>query len=90
MLPAFLTVAFFACAGVFATRSTLLVGVHRANLSRLWVAAVLLGIWAHGFGGGLRGAGLGWYLASGFVGFGLGDMAPSPPSRASAHGWPRS
>lgn len=50
-------------------------GVHRANLSRLWVAAVLLGIWAHSFGGGLNGAGLWWYLASGFVGFGLGDMA---------------
>lgn len=75
MLPAFLTVACFACAGVFATRSTLLVGVHRANLSRLWVAAVLLGLWAHTAGGGLGGAGLGWYLASGFVGFGLGDMA---------------
>lgn len=75
MLPAFLTVFCFACAGVFATRSTLLVGVHRANLSRLWVAAVLLGLWAHTAGGGLGGAGLGWYLASGFVGFGLGDMA---------------
>lgn len=49
--------------------------MHRANLSRLAVAAVLLGLWAHTFGQGLSGAGLGWYLASGFVGFGLGDMA---------------
>lgn len=39
------------------------------------IAAVLLGIWAHGFGRGLGGPALPWFLASGFVGFGLGDVA---------------
>ncbi len=74
MLPALLTVCCFACAGVFATRSTLLLGIHRANLSRLAVGSVLLALWAHLAGGGLHGAGLPWFLLSGFVGFGLGDM----------------
>ncbi len=72
---AFLTVLLFACSGVFATRSTLLLGAHRANLARLWLAAVFLGLWAHGWGRGLEGAGLPWLVLSGVVGFGFGDMA---------------
>jgi drug/metabolite transporter (DMT)-like permease len=39
------------------------------------VALVLLGIWAHTVGQGLRGASLGWFLLSGLIGYGLGDMA---------------
>ena len=35
----------------------------------------LLAVWAHGFGKGLGGAGLRFFLLSGLVGFGLGDVA---------------
>lgn len=47
----------------------------QANISRLVLAMLLLGIWAHGWGGGMSGAGLPWFLLSGFIGFGLGDIA---------------
>src|SRR4029453_12397823 len=46
-----------------------------ANIARLALAAFLLGLWAHGFGGGLGGAGLPWFFLSGIVGFALGDTA---------------
>lgn len=46
-----------------------------ANLSRISIATLALAIWAHGFGAGLRGPALPWFLLSGFIGFGLGDMA---------------
>jgi drug/metabolite transporter (DMT)-like permease len=46
-----------------------------ANLTRLCLATVLLALWAHGFGKGLGGAGLWFFVLSGFVGFGLGDLA---------------
>ena len=36
---------------------------------------VLLGLWAHTFGEGLRGASLPWFFLSGVIGFGLGDVA---------------
>ncbi len=41
------------------------------------VATLLLGIWAHfsPWAHGLGGAALPWFVASGFVGFGLGDVA---------------
>ena len=47
----------------------------QANVSRLVLAMLLLGIWAHGFGGGWRGPARPWFLLSGVIGFGLGDMA---------------
>ncbi len=47
----------------------------RANVSRLLVALLILGIWSHGWGGGLGGAGLAWFFLSGAVGFGIGDMS---------------
>src|ERR1019366_6877560 len=46
-----------------------------ANLTRLCVATILLALYAHGFGKGLGGAGLWFFVLSGFVGFGLGDLA---------------
>ena len=45
-----------------------------ANCARLWVATFLLAVWAHGCGHGLQGRGLPWYLLSGAVGFGMGDI----------------
>lgn len=75
MLPSFLTTLLFSCSILFASRSAREVGGMKANVARLVLAMVLLGIWAHVWGGGLSGASFTWFLASGAVGFGLGDMA---------------
>ena len=75
MLAAILTTVFFSLSAVFATRSIRMVGATRANLGRLLVAFVGLGLYAHTVGGGLGGAGLTWFLLSGVVGMGLGDLA---------------
>ena len=74
MLAAFLAAVFFALSAIFAHRTSRMVGVVGANCARLWVATVLLAIWAHGFGDGLHGEGLPVYLLSGAVGFGVGDI----------------
>ncbi len=58
-----------------AARSAKLIGGSSANLFRMLIAAILLGIWAHNFGHGLGGAALPWFIGSGLVGFGLGDVA---------------
>lgn len=75
MLAAFLTTVFFSLSAIFANRSIRAVGATQANLGRLLVAAVLLGIYAHSFGHGLSGVAVPWLLLSGVVGMGLGDLA---------------
>ncbi len=75
MVGAFLTTIFFSLSVVFANRSIKAVGLIRANLGRLLVALVCLGAYAHGLGGGLGGAGRDWFLLSGLIGMGLGDLA---------------
>jgi len=75
MLGAFLTTIFFSLSVIFANRSITAVGITRANLGRLLVAVVCLGAYAHSFGGGLGGAGCRWFMLSGLIGMGLGDLA---------------
>jgi drug/metabolite transporter (DMT)-like permease len=75
MLPSFLTVGLWAFCVVAANRAARLVGGPAANLSRLSLAFVLLAIWAFTFGEGLRGESLRWFIFSGCIGFGLGDIA---------------
>jgi drug/metabolite transporter (DMT)-like permease len=75
MLPSLLTTLGFSLSVIFATRSAKVLGGPTANVARLALAAVLLGAWSHGFGGGLGGAGLPWFFLSGIVGFALGDTA---------------
>lgn len=75
MLASALTTIFFSFSVIFGARSARLLGGQRANLARMTLATVLLGIWAHGFGSGLSGPGLSWFFLSGIIGFGLGDMA---------------
>src|SRR5437867_2090723 len=75
MLASFLTVGLWAFCVVAANRATRYVGGPAANLSRLALAFALPGIWAVGFGEGLRGESLPWFIASGCIGFGLGDVA---------------
>jgi drug/metabolite transporter (DMT)-like permease len=75
MFAAVLTIFFFACSVILARRSAVLVGSQPANLARQFVALVLLGLWAHLAGQGLRGPGLGVFIVSGVIGFGMGDWA---------------
>ncbi len=76
MLPAILTTFLWSCSAICAARSAKIVGGAPANLARITVAAVLLGICAHTAGRSLLGgAALPWFVASGFIGFGLGDVA---------------
>jgi drug/metabolite transporter (DMT)-like permease len=75
MLASFLTTIFFSLSVIFAARSSRILGGQTANFARICVATVLLAVWAHSFGEGLRGGGLPWFFLSGIIGFGLGDMA---------------
>ena len=74
MFPAVLATVLFSISILFASRSARQIGPMQANVARLVLAMVFLGIWAHGFGRGFGGAGLPWFLLSGFIGFGLGDI----------------
>lgn len=75
MFASFLTTIFFSLSVIFAARSSRVLGGSVANLGRICIAALLLAIWAHGFGAGVQGPALPWFFFSGVIGFGLGDMA---------------
>ncbi|HSA03927.1 MAG TPA: EamA family transporter, partial [Candidatus Paceibacterota bacterium] len=75
MLPSFITTLLFAMSAVTAARSTRMLGSLQANFWRLIVATSFLALWAHSFGQGLTGPGLPIFLVSGFIGFGVGDLA---------------
>ena len=75
MIPALLTTLLWSCSSVCAARSAKLVGGSTANLLRMLIAALLLGIWAFSFGTGMGGPSLPWFVASGAIGFGIGDVA---------------
>lgn len=74
MFASFLAALFFAVNASCASHSVRAVGPWRANVGRLVVAAVVLGLFAHTLGGGFASASLGWYLLSGAIGMGLGDL----------------
>src|SRR4051812_41623551 len=74
MTPAFLTAFFFALNATCANRNLVTNGPVRANLGRLTVATVVLGAIAHTVGGGFSSASAGWFLLSGVIGMGLGDL----------------
>ena len=75
MFPAFLAALFFALSATCAHRTARMVGGLAANCARLWLAGIFLALWAHLYGRGLHGAGLGVFVLSGVVGFGMGDLA---------------
>ncbi len=75
MIQAIVTSVLFAMSAVSAGRTTRLLGAGTANLSRLVLATGFLALWAHTGGQGLTGLALPWLLASGLVGFGMGDLA---------------
>jgi drug/metabolite transporter (DMT)-like permease len=65
---------FFALNATCASRSVQASGPVRANLGRLVVATVGLGLFAHTLGHGFASASTGWFLLSGVIGMGLGDL----------------
>ena len=75
MFAAVLTTFCFAASAILARRSSGMLGSQSANLARQAVALILLGLWAHCFGQGVRGPGLLLFVVSGILGFGLGDIA---------------
>ena len=75
MIWAFLTTILYSLSAVTANRSAKLVGSTDANFWRLAWATVLLALWSHSFGYGLSGNAFPWFLLSGMIGFGLGDVA---------------
>jgi drug/metabolite transporter (DMT)-like permease len=74
MFAAFITTFMFALSAVCATRSTQQLGATRANFFRLTLATLFLSLWAYTWGQGTRSSAFGWFLFSGFIGFGLGDL----------------
>ena len=75
MFAALLTTVFFSLSAVTANRSVRYMGGNEANFWRLFVATTLLGIFAFTWGIGLQGEFLPWFVLSGFIGFGVGDVA---------------
>lgn len=75
MLPAFLTTILFSISGVSAMRTTRMLSSFEANFWRLLLATGLLALYAHTLGAGMRGVALSWFALSGFIGFGIGDLA---------------
>jgi drug/metabolite transporter (DMT)-like permease len=74
MFPAILTTLFFSVSAVAGARMTRLVPPVEANLWRVCLATVMLGSWAHSFGYGFGGPALPYFLVSGCIGFGIGDL----------------
>ncbi len=74
MLASFLAALFFALNATCATHSVRAFGPVRANTGRLLIAAVLLGLFAHTLGSGFASASVPWFIASGIIGMGLGDL----------------
>lgn len=74
MFAAFLAALFFALNSTCANNNLRAHGPVVANLGRLGVATVVLGLFAHTLGGGLSSVSVSWFVLSGIIGMGLGDL----------------
>jgi drug/metabolite transporter (DMT)-like permease len=74
MLASFLAAFFFALNATCANRSVSAVGTVRANIGRLIIATLVLGLFAHTVGNGFSSASVPWFIVSGIIGMGLGDL----------------
>lgn len=74
MIASFLAALFFALNATCASRNVQAHGPLRANLGRLIVATVALGLFAHTIGHGFTSASVPWFLLSGVIGMGIGDL----------------
>lgn len=74
MLPAFLAASFFAFNATCASHSVRGLGPARANIGRLVIAVVVLALLGHLWGHGFSSASVPWFLLSGVIGMGIGDL----------------
>lgn len=74
MFAASLAAFFFALNATCASHSVRDSGAMHANLGRLIIASCVLGLFAHTLGHGFASASTGWFLLSGIIGMGLGDL----------------
>lgn len=74
MLASFLAAFFFALNATCASHSVRASGPLRANLGRLAIACLVLALFAHTLGHGFASASLPWFILSGVIGMGLGDL----------------
>ncbi len=74
MIASFLAAFFFALNATCANHNVRANGSVRANLGRLAVATTVLGLIAHTVGNGFASASLWWFVLSGVIGMGLGDL----------------
>lgn len=75
LIPAVLAMGLFATSSVAARRSIQCIGPNNASFIRILLATAFLGVYAHTLGAGFSGPALGWFLVSGFIGFGICDTA---------------
>jgi drug/metabolite transporter (DMT)-like permease len=75
MIPALACSLLFAVSITCGHRASKLTGGASANFWRLVIATALLGLWSFSFGVGLDGAAFTYFLVSGLLGFGVGDVA---------------
>jgi drug/metabolite transporter (DMT)-like permease len=74
MIAAFFAALFFALTGACGAANIRANGPVRGNLGRLCVAAFVLGFVAHTAGEGFASASVGWFMFSGVLGMGIGDL----------------
>jgi len=74
-LAALLTTFLFSFSAVAGSRLSRIVGGLEANFLRIVLATALLGLYAHTLGSGFGGKALPYFLWSGLIGFGIGDLA---------------
>jgi drug/metabolite transporter (DMT)-like permease len=72
---ALLTTFFFSISAVSGSRVSRALGGTEANFLRILLATTFLGLYAHLLGGGLGGHALPFFLLSGLIGFGIGDLS---------------
>ena len=75
MFAALLTTVLFSLSAISGRRLSRHLSGTRANLMRLLLGAMLLGLWAHLFSFGIGGAAFPLLFLSGCIGFGVGDLA---------------
>ena len=75
MIAALLTTVFFSLSAVTANRSVRYMAANEANFWRLAFATFFLGLYAFTWGIGMEGDSCPWFILSGVIGFGLGDIA---------------
>ncbi len=74
MFASFLAAFFFALNATCARHAVRGMGTMGANLGRLVVGVILLGLFAHTVGHGFSSVSTGWFFLSGVIGMGIGDL----------------